>query len=173
MQDVAAGEAGDRVEGLDVEPGAIHDAAAVLEHLVLLGEGRDRLGYDDGVALDQRESDRPLEQVVDVLRPGLLGGELGEAVLDDLELGVRLAELRPQLGSLRDADALVVDGEDRLGFAEVLGELIDYGCLLVALHLSPCNGRARTKRRAREKRLPRAPPALELRSESASGLRKA
>ena len=94
---------------------------------MLLGEGRDRLGDDDGVALDERERDRALKQVVDVLGPGLLGGELGEAVLDDLELGVGLAELGAELGGLGDADALVVDGEDRLGRAEILGELIDYG----------------------------------------------
>ena len=127
MKDVAAGEARDRLEAFRVERRAVHDPAAVLEHVVLLGEGGDRLGDDDGVALDEREGDRALEELVDVLGPGLLGGELGEAVLDDLELGVGLAELGAKLGGLGDADALVVDGEDRLGGAEILGELIDYG----------------------------------------------
>ena len=69
----------------------------------------------------------PWRSCVDVLGAGLLGGELGEAVLDDLELRVRLAELGAKLGGLGDADALVVDGEDRLSRAEILGELIDYG----------------------------------------------
>ncbi len=127
MQDVAAGEARDRIEAVLIERCPVHDAAAVLEHVVLLGEGGDRLGDDDGVAFDESERDRALKEVVDVLGPGLLGGELREAVLDDLELRVGLAELGAEFGGLGDADALVVDGEDRLGRAEIFGELVDYG----------------------------------------------
>ncbi len=67
---------------------AVHDSAHELEDVVLLGEGSDRLCDDHGVALDQCERDRALEEIVDVLRPGFCGCQLGEPVLDDLELGV-------------------------------------------------------------------------------------
>ena len=62
--------------------------------------------------------------------PGLLGGALGEPVLDHAERRVGLAQLRSQLSRLGDADAAVVDREDRLGLAEALGDLVDQRCLV-------------------------------------------
>ncbi len=47
--------------------------------------------------------------------PAFVGGDFGQAVLDDAEAGVGFAQFRAQLGSLRNADAAVVDSEDRLG----------------------------------------------------------
>ncbi len=58
---------------------------------------------------------------------GFVSGEFGQAVLDDAEAGVGLAQFRPQLGRLRNADPAVVDREDRLGRLDLGGDLLD-GC---------------------------------------------
>jgi len=43
----------------------------------------------------------------------------------------------PQLGDLRNGDAAVVDGEDRVGLVDVVGDLGDRRCLLLSIHLAP------------------------------------
>ncbi len=73
------------------------------------------------------ERGRALQQLGQALLAGLVGGEFGEAVLDDTEAGVGLAQLRAQLGRLGDADAAVIDGEDRLRALDLGGDLLD-GC---------------------------------------------
>ena len=122
-----------------VERLAVHDAALVDEDVVLLGEVRDRLGGDHRVALDEGQRGRALEQAVHALGADLLGGQLREAVLDDLEGGVGLAQLAAELSRLGNADAAVVDGEDGLGVAEPGGDLLDYCCLSSV----PCSFRSR------------------------------
>ena len=80
------------------------------------------------------------------LVPGLLGGSLGEPVLDHAEGGVGLTQAGTKLGRLGDADPAVVDREDRLGLAEPLGDLLDRCCLLFLVHrIDPRNERARSQ----------------------------
>ena len=69
----------------------------------------------------------PCEQLGEPLLAGLLGGEFGQPVLDDAEAGVGLAQLAAQLGRLGNADAAVVDREDRLDALDLGGDLLD-GC---------------------------------------------
>ena len=134
-QDVEAGQPGDHREALGVERRAVHDPALVLELVVLLGEVGDRLRGDHRVAVDQGQRGRADQQLVDLLGAGVGGGALREPVLDHLEHGVGLAQLAAQLGGLGDADPAVVDGEDRLGALEALGELGDRCFLLRSVHL--------------------------------------
>ena len=47
--------------------------------------------------------------------PGLLGGELRKAVLDDLEGRIRLAQFGAEVSSLGHRDTAVVHGKDRFG----------------------------------------------------------
>ena len=101
---------------------------------MLAPEGRDRLRGGDGVALDERQRGRALEQLDEVVGPGVLGGELGEPVLDDSKRRVGLGEPRPQLGGLGDADPAVVDREDRLGVAQRRRHLLDQCCFLLSVH---------------------------------------
>ena len=68
----------------------------------------------------------PFEQLGEALLAGLVGGEFGQAVLDDPEAGVGVAQLGPQLSRLGDADAAVVDREDRFGALDLGGDLL-YG----------------------------------------------
>ena len=89
---------------------------------MLFVEGRDRLRRLGGVAADEGERGRALEQLGEPVLAGLLGGEFGEPVLDDPEAGVGFAQLGAQLGRLRDADAAVVDREDRLGALDLGGD---------------------------------------------------
>jgi len=70
----------------------------------------------------------------------LVGGAFGERVLDDLEGGVGLAQLGAQLGDLRDGDAAVVDGEDRVRLVYVGRDLGDRDGLLVSVHGAPVPG---------------------------------
>ena len=66
------------------------------------------------------------EQLVEARLARLVGGEFGEAVLDDPEAGIGLAQLGAQLSGLGDADAWVVDREDRFGALDLGGDLV-YG----------------------------------------------
>ena len=75
---------------------------------------------------DEGEGGRALEQLGEPLLAGLVGGEFGEPVLDDPEAGVGLAQLGAQLSGLGDADAAVVDREDRFGALDLGGDLL-YG----------------------------------------------
>ena len=68
----------------------------------------------------------PSRRSVEPLLAGLVGGEFGEPVLDDPEAGVGLAQLGAQLSGLGDADAAVVDREDRFGALDLGGDLL-YG----------------------------------------------
>src|SRR6185312_1149083 len=103
-------------------------------------EGRDRFRGRGGVATDEGEGGRALQQLGQALLAGIVGGELGQAVLDDAEAGVGLAQLRAQLSRLGDADTAVVDSEDRFGALDLGGDLLD-GCgLFFAVHLLTCIG---------------------------------
>ena len=94
---------------------------------MLAAEGRDRLRRHRGVAADKGQRGRALEQLCEALLAGPLGGKLGEPVLDDAEAGVCLTQLGAQLGRLGDADAAVIDREDRLGALDLGGDLLDCG----------------------------------------------
>src|SRR5207342_1291900 len=62
-QDFAAGQQGDRLEAGLVERGRAHEAALVGEDIVLFVEGRDRFRGRGGVATDEGESGRALQQL--------------------------------------------------------------------------------------------------------------
>ncbi len=94
---------------------------------MLFVEGRDRLRGLGGVAADEGQRGRALQQLGEALLAGFVGGEFGQAVLDDAEAGVGLAQLAAQLGRLGNADAPVVDREDRLGRLDLGGDLLDCG----------------------------------------------
>ena len=134
---VAAGQPRDRLEGVGRQGLAIHDAALELEQLPLVAELTDRLGGESDVPLDQGERGGAAEVVLDLGGAGLVGGQQREAILDDSEAGVGVAQPRAELGGLRDADAAVVDREDRVGVLELGAELLYYGCLLVRVQLRP------------------------------------
>ena len=68
----------------------------------------------------------PSSRLGEALLAGLVGGEFGEPVLDDPEAGVGLAQFGAQLSRLGDADAPVVDREDRFGALDLGGDLL-YG----------------------------------------------
>ena len=74
---------------------------------------------------DEGERGRALEHRVELGGAGPLHRPLGEPVLDDPEGGIGLRELRAQLGGLGNADAPVVDSEDRARVAEAVGDLVD------------------------------------------------
>ena len=100
-----------------------------------LVEGGDRLRRLRGIALDKCKCGRPLEYIVQAGHTGLLGGDLGEAVLDYLEGGIGFAQTPTQLGSLGYGNAPVVDREDCLGGFELLAYLFDYCCFFITIHM--------------------------------------
>ncbi len=115
---------------------ALHVAALEGEDVVLAVEGRDRLRRHRGVAVDEGQCGRALEQLLELVAAGLVGGELGQPVLDDPEAGVGVAQVRPKGRSLGNADAAVVDREDRLGALDLGGDVVDHGCFFVSVQVS-------------------------------------
>ena len=85
-----------------------------------------------------------------VATPALVGGPDRQRVLDDPEAGVGLAQAGAQRCRLRDAQAPVVDGVDRIGGVDLLRDLVDQLCLLLFLHVcptkKPAHGRAGERR---------------------------
>ena len=94
---------------------------------MLFVEGGDRFAAAAVSPRTKVQRGRSLEQVGEPFLARLLGGDFAEPVLDDPEAGVVLAQFRPQLGGLGDADPPVVDSEDRLGALD-LGRDLLYGC---------------------------------------------
>ena len=119
IEDLAARELGDRVDVLGRQRLAVHPAALELQQRVLraAAEVAQRLGGRGGVAADERHRRRALQELLQAVGAGLVGGTLGERVLDDAEGGVGVAQRGAQLGGLRHGDAAVVDREDGLGLA--------------------------------------------------------
>ena len=91
---LAAGQAGDRLEGVGVEGLAVHQAALVVEQLPLGPEPEDRLRRQRRVALDEGECRRALQMLLERFGPGRVGGAQRQPVLDDAEAGVGLAQPR-------------------------------------------------------------------------------
>ena len=137
VEHFARGQARERADLLDVELGAAHETALERQQLRCAPVVGDGLGRAGDVAADERQGGGAREERLQRLGADLVGGALGERVLDDLEGRVGLAQLGPQLGDLRDGDAAVVDGEDRLGLVDVGGDLGDRHCLLVSVHGAP------------------------------------
>ena len=67
---------------------------------MLFVEGRDRLRGLGGVAADEGEGGRALEQLRQPLLAGFVGSKFRQPVLDDAEACVGLAQFGAQLGSL-------------------------------------------------------------------------
>ena len=112
VEDVAGGQLGDRVDLLGAQHVAVHPAALELEQAGGAAEVRQRLGGDGGVAADEHERGRALQVLLQRLGAGVVGGALGERVLDDAEARVGVAQLGAQLGRLRHGRAAVVDRVD-------------------------------------------------------------
>ena len=127
MEHIAGGQARDRANVIGGQRGSVQQPALELEQVERAGRVVERLGGGRGVAVDECERRRPDEHRLELLDPGFVGGPLAERVLDDPEAGVGVAELGAQVGDLRHRDAAVVDREDRLGRADLLGDLVDDG----------------------------------------------
>ena len=82
---------------------AVHDAALERQQLRRAGEVGDRLGRRRRVAAHERQRRRADEQRLQAVRAGLVGGALGQRVLDDPQRRVGVAQLAAQLGGLHDA----------------------------------------------------------------------
>ena len=111
---VAARELCERLEVLDRDGGAVHRAALELKHLVLLAEVGDRLCGQRGIAADERERRRALEQLLEGVDARLVGRADRQAILDDSKARVGLAQLLAQVGDLGDRDSAVVNREHGL-----------------------------------------------------------
>src|SRR5205807_4624455 len=99
------------------------------------------------VAPDQRQRGRTLEHRAKRLSTRLVGGALGQRVLDDPKSRVGLSELGAQLGDLGHRDTPVVHGEDRLGGLDLACDLVDYCCFLISIH-GPLSNATPARRRA-------------------------
>src|SRR5207244_4065993 len=78
----------ERLELLDGQDVAAHRAALEVEHLVLAVELRQRLRGEGRVApvrTDEGEGSRPLEQLLERVRAGLVGAARAQAVLPDAD----------------------------------------------------------------------------------------
>ena len=101
---------------------------AVAEHAALhhevrvaLGEVAQRLGRGDGVAAvlaDERDRDRTLELLDELVEAGVGRGPAGERVLEDLVVGRRRAQRGPQVGDLGDGQAAVLGEHGGVGALE-------------------------------------------------------
>ncbi len=134
---LARRQPGDVADLLDGQRLAVEQAALERQGAGRAAEIGERLGGRRGVAANERDAGRPLEEHLELGRPGLVGRALGQRVLDHAEGGVRVAQSRPQLGGLRHGDAAVVDGVHRLRLGDLAGHLVDDGGLLVSVHPGP------------------------------------
>ena len=134
------GQLGDlrRVESLAVD-------VATLDHEggVRLGKVTQTLRRLDHVAGDEGDSGRADEQVVEAGDARLLGGELGQRVLDHGVVGV-LAERAPQVLQLLHGETAVLGQHGTRGILERLHDLRDGGCLVWPRHGSPSGGDRRS-----------------------------
>ncbi len=135
VQHLARGQTGDRAHVIGAEHRAVEQAALELEQVQRTSGVVERLGGHRGVAVDQRQRGRADEHRLEVRGARLVGGALGQRVLDHAEAGIGIAQLGPQLGDLGHRDAAVVDCEDRLGGADLLGDLVDDDGFLVSVHV--------------------------------------
>ena len=134
VERLAAGQEGDRGEGVGIELLPVHQPALVVEQLPLGAQAPECLGCEGGVALDEGQGGRPAEMILEHVGPGGIGGAQGQAVLDDAEAGVGIAQACTQLGRLRHADPAVVHREDRRRVLELRSELLHHCCLLLFVH---------------------------------------
>ncbi len=137
VENLAGGQPRERADLVDVEWSAVHESTLERQQLGGAGVVGDGLGGGGDVAAHEREGGGPGEELLERLCADLVGGTLGERVLDDLEGGVGLAQRGAQLSDLGDGDTAVVDGEDRVGLVYVAGDLVDRDCLLVSVHGAP------------------------------------
>src|SRR4051794_4788301 len=148
VQDVARGQPGDRDDLLGVERVALEQPALERQELGLAGERRDRLGGEGRVAAHERQRGRALEQRLEAVDARLVGGALGQRVLDDAERRVRVAQARADVGRLRDGDPAEVDREDGLGLLDLVDDLGDRRGFLLSVHRPPVRDFRRRARRA-------------------------
>ena len=153
---------------------AAHRAALELRQLVLRSERRRSPWRPAATSpLHERERGRALEQRLERLGAGLVGGALGERVLDDLQRRVGLDQLAAQVGGLRDRHAAVVDREDRLAPTRCRRRPASTTAAFWSLFtLVVSNERARTQAGSEKRRMAigcsRTPPAPDLRGRRGS-----
>ncbi len=140
---LASGQAGDRLEGVGVERLPVHQTALVVEQLPFGAQAEEDLGGGRRIALDEGERGRALQVILERLGARLVSGAQRQAVLDDAEACVGVAQARAQLGGLGHADPAVVDREDRLRVLELLRELLHHCCLLFSVHFCVSGRRQR------------------------------
>ena len=121
---------------------------AALEHERRVGatEVAQRLGRDDGVAVDERDGDRALEHRNELGKAGGFDGEARERVLEHLVLGARRPQRAAQLRELGDRQTAVLGEHRRVGLVELRTNLVDDRCLLWSGHslLRTTNGAPQT-----------------------------
>ena len=89
--------------------------------------------------VDQALSQR---QIAPRIEAGLVGGALGERVLDDGELRAVLQQLGAEVVDLRHRQAAVVGHDQRLGRLEPFGQLRHDPLFVLFLHLTSSNAKA-------------------------------
>ena len=137
VEDLAGRQLGDRVDLLGGQHVAVHPAALEGEQARGAAEVRERLGGLRGVAVDEHERGRALQELLERLGARVVGRTLGQRVLDDAEAGVDLAQLGAQLGGLGHGRAAVVHRVHGLRFAELDGHLFDDRGFLVSVQTAP------------------------------------
>ncbi len=137
VQDVSRGQAGDGPDLVRVHRVAVHHAALEGQQVGGARVVGDRLGGRGGIAADEGQRGRALEELLQRLGADLIGRPLGQGVLHDPEAGVGVAQLGAQLGRLRDRDAAVVHREHRGRLLDLGGDLFDRRSFLVSVHQPP------------------------------------
>src|SRR4029453_5237223 len=104
---------------------AFQDSSADLEDARLPHRGVQRLRDGDWIAVRLEKRDRrwAVQEGQERIGPGLLGRTPRERVLDDREAGPVVEELAAQLVDRRHGEPAVVGDDQRLGGAELIGEL--------------------------------------------------
>ena len=132
---ILAGKLDEALELLDGQDGTFNEAALDLQNiLVLLGKLADDTGRSNGVAGGGGEGSGAVEQLIELVVAGLVGGETGERVLDDRLFPTGLTELVAKLGILCDSDALVVDEHGSGRTLQLVGQCIN-DCLFAVENL--------------------------------------
>ena len=140
VKDLARRELGDRGDLLGVERLAVHEAALERQQLAAWPSAKSAIALAAAAASPRTNVSAvgPSSSAFSASAPACVGRALGQRVLDDAERRVGVAQLRraarPTCG---DGDAAVVDGEDRLGLLDLIGDLSDRRSFLLSVHRPP------------------------------------
>src|SRR4051794_30846823 len=138
QENLAGLEIGQLGDLLGVHRGTVDKTTLDDEGGIRLGKVTQALRYLDQVAVDEGDGGRTGEQVVEPVDARLLGGDLGQRVLDHGVVGV-LAEGSPQFLQLLHGETAVLGQHSARGFVERVDDLRDGCCLVWPRHGSPSN----------------------------------